>query len=643
MSAWSEHKDSEGRWYYYNNKSQESQWTKPVELMTDAEKALTEQPWQEYTQNGRKYWYNSKNGQSVWDMPEVYKEAMNQCKEGKSISPKREITSKPKNVPADNEGVTKTTNEYVMFEEAEAAFWRLLDAQEVSPNSSWRQAMAVTISEPDYWALRDPKERKDSFNRYVVEKRRNLIQNAKDRETKLRQGMKEAIKRNREVVKPYMSWSSAKRYLMDESLVKFAIDEAETESVYSELMEDIRRTVSEKAESAKKDAKTSLAKLLISLDLEVHTKWADIIDLVKRTPRFANDPHLSTLHKLDILMTFQDHIQALEGDFEAANQLFKKGVFRQERQRRDAFNNLLIALRSEGMINDTSVWSNVFSHFKDDCAYLELLGCGGSTPLDLFWDMVEEARVDFRRKSNYVLDILEEKKYEVLPDTEFSDFLKLMDGDNRLSAVDQATLRRLFRQVQDKTIQRAERERHSLERRQRRRIDALRSVIRHLDPAVGLESSWSDVRPRVSDTDEFNALDNDSQRKLAFDKHLRRLLDRMEDDRESRNGAVKHNRREAERIYSPFDIQDRRSPRGNFNLGRINTNKEQGRTTEKSVPQIGRRRPRSERDAGSDEETYSNDTGAKRPMHTKRTMSVDNTSQQDRKMDSVSEDGEINE
>ena len=44
---------------------------------------------------------------------------------------------------------------------------------------------------------------------------------------------------------------------------------------------------------------------------------------------------------------------------------------------------------------------------KDDPRYTNMLGQPGSTPLDLFWDKMEEVDRDIRLKKNFVLDVIE--------------------------------------------------------------------------------------------------------------------------------------------------------------------------------------------------------------------------------------------
>jgi pre-mRNA-processing factor 40 len=65
-----------GKKYYFNTKSRKSCWEKPLELMTQVEKADITTDWREHTApDGRKFFFNKVTGDSKWQMPEVVKNA----------------------------------------------------------------------------------------------------------------------------------------------------------------------------------------------------------------------------------------------------------------------------------------------------------------------------------------------------------------------------------------------------------------------------------------------------------------------------------------------------------------------------------------------------------------------------------------
>ena len=52
-------------------------------------------------------------------------------------------------------------------------------------------------------------------------------------------------------------------------------------------------------------------------------------------------------------------------------------------------------------------WKHIHPSIKDDERYLNMLGQPGSTPLDLFRDIMEEIERELRLKRNLVMDILD--------------------------------------------------------------------------------------------------------------------------------------------------------------------------------------------------------------------------------------------
>ncbi|XVE70224.1 hypothetical protein DITRI_Ditri10aG0055700 [Diplodiscus trichospermus] len=79
-SDWQEHTSADGRRYYYNKKTRQSSWEKPLELMTPIERADASTVWKEFTTpEGRKYYYNKVTKQSKWTIPEELKLAREQA------------------------------------------------------------------------------------------------------------------------------------------------------------------------------------------------------------------------------------------------------------------------------------------------------------------------------------------------------------------------------------------------------------------------------------------------------------------------------------------------------------------------------------------------------------------------------------
>lgn len=142
-----------------------------------------------------------------------------------------------------------------------------------------------------------------------------------------------------------------------------------------------------------------------------------------------------------------------------------------------------------------------------------------------------------------------------------------MKKDSRTAQFDQETATLLFDkvglstrfqehatdrpQLREKIVRRIEDDRHQQERHQRRRVDALRSVIRHLEPAVEVNDTYEKIRPRLEKTEEFRALELEDLRRSAFDKHIRRLKDKQEEREKDRERKEKEKEKEKDRHRRP--------------------------------------------------------------------------------------------
>ncbi|XP_060216677.1 pre-mRNA-processing protein 40A-like isoform X6 [Lycium barbarum] len=80
-SDWIEHTSRNGKKYYYNRRTRISSWEKPLELMTEMERADASTDWREFTSpEGRKYYYNKVTRKSKWKMPDEVKLARESMK-----------------------------------------------------------------------------------------------------------------------------------------------------------------------------------------------------------------------------------------------------------------------------------------------------------------------------------------------------------------------------------------------------------------------------------------------------------------------------------------------------------------------------------------------------------------------------------
>ncbi len=301
---------------------------------------------------------------------------------------------------------SNTDPDYSTFEEAEAAFLKLLRRNNVDPDWTWEQTMRAIIKDPQYRALKDPKDRKAAFEKYAVEVRAQEKDRAKERLEKLRKDFAIMLKSHPEI-KHYTRWKTARPIIEAETIFRSAKDDDERRQLFEDYILDLKNANSTREVTTRKAAMHDLVDILKGLDLEPYTRWSEAQGIIQSNQRFQGDEKFKSLTKSDMLTAFENHIKTLEKTFNDARQLQKNLKTRRERQNRDRFLSLLRELKASNKIKAGSKWSQIYPLIAEDERYQAMLGQSGSTALDLFWDMVEEEERALRSTRNDVLDVLD--------------------------------------------------------------------------------------------------------------------------------------------------------------------------------------------------------------------------------------------
>lgn len=303
-------------------------------------------------------------------------------------------------------GSQQVDPEYPSFEEAESAFMKLLRRCNVQPDWTWEQTMRATIKDPQYRALKDPRDRKAAFEKYAVEVRLQEKDKAKERLAKLRADFGTMLRSHPEI-KHYTRWKTIRPIIEGETIFRSTGDDNERRQLFEEYIVELKSAHAEQEAATRQAAMDDLVDILKALDLEPYTRWSEAQGIIQSNERVQSDDKFKALSKSDILTAFENHIKSLERTFNDARQQHKTNKARRERQNRDKFISLLKELRSQGKIKAGTKWMNILPLIQDDPRYVAMLGQPGSTPLDLFWDTVEDEERALRGPRNDVLDVLD--------------------------------------------------------------------------------------------------------------------------------------------------------------------------------------------------------------------------------------------
>jgi pre-mRNA-processing factor 40 len=266
--------------------------------------------------------------------------------------------------------------------------------------------MRSIIKDPQYRALKDPKDRKAAFEKYAVEVRLQEKDRAKERIEKLRKDFATMLRSHPEI-KHYTRWKTARPIIEGETIFRSSNDDNERRQLFEDYIIELKKAHIERETTTRKAAMDELVDILKSIDLGPYTRWSEAQGTIQSNHRIQSDPKFKTLSKSDMLTAFENHIKNLEKTLNDARQQEKNQKSRRERQNRDRFLGLLQELKAANKIKAGSKWSQIHPMIMEDERYQAMLGQSGSTPLDLFWDMVEEEERALRSTRNEILDVID--------------------------------------------------------------------------------------------------------------------------------------------------------------------------------------------------------------------------------------------
>lgn len=282
---------------------------------------------------------------------------------------------------------------------------KVLKQMKVQPDWSWQQAVRAGIKDPNWRAIAEPEKREEAFKKYCEDLRAQEKHKEADRQAKLRSDFT-AMLRSHPEIKHYTRWRTALPIIEDETIFRSAKDEPERRALFDEYIITLKKAHEEEEAESRRSALDEMLGLLEGLDLEPFTRWHKAEEQLENNEEFKSEK-FQVLSRLDVLNQFDKHVRQLQREHNNRVQAERTKKHRVERKNRDAFRQLLDESKEKGVLRAGTKWKDFHGHIKDDDRYKATLGQSGSSPLDMFWDALEEEDNNFRRLRRRALDVLE--------------------------------------------------------------------------------------------------------------------------------------------------------------------------------------------------------------------------------------------
>ncbi|XP_078442394.1 pre-mRNA-processing protein 40A [Wolffia australiana] len=649
---WQEHVAADGKRYYYNKKTQQSTWEKPLELMTPIERADASTVWKEFTTpDGRKYYYNKVTKQSKWTIPDDLKLAREQAEKASSQQGQMEgavptaadasavislssssavsgLPSPPAPVPpavssvnistgtasglsavpstaavitpvasvsvpatesvrvpafmdstviasrldatsalnieakADDStaldleearrgmpvvgkvNVTpveeKTADEeqfiYANKQEAKNAFKALLESANVESDWTWDQAMKAIINDKRYGALKTLGERKQAFNEYLGQRKKQELEERRIKQKRAREDFIVMLEESKELTSS-TRWSKAVTMFENDERFSSVERAREREDLFETYKLELQKKEKAKAAEEYKRNIIEYRAFLESCDfIKATSQWRKVQD------RLEDDERCSRLEKIDRLEIFQEYIRDLEKQEEEQRRIQKEQLRRAERKNRDEFRKLLEEHVAAGILTARTHWRDYCLKVKELPQYIAVSSnTSGSTPKDLFEDVAEELERQYHEDKTRVKDAMKVGQISLMTSWTFEDFKASLPQDESLQKISETYMKVIFEELVER-----QREKEEKEARKRQRLADNFSDLLYSMKEITATSRWEDCKPLFEETPEYRSLVEEEFGREIFDEYIAHLQEKAKEKERKREEEKARKEKERE-------------------------------------------------------------------------------------------------
>ncbi|GAB2228280.1 hypothetical protein Droror1_Dr00010111 [Drosera rotundifolia] len=423
-------------------------------------------------------------------------------------------------------------------QDAKNAFKSLLESANVPADWTWDQAMRVIINDKRFGALKTLGERKAAFNEYLGQRRKQEAEERRIRQKKAKEEFIIMMEESKELTSS-MRWSKAMTLFEEDDRFKAVEKPRDREELFENYIVELQKKEKVKAQEEYRKNREDFRKFLESCDsIKVTTLWRKVQD------QLEDDVSCSRLEKIDRLEIFQDYIRDLEKEEEEQKKTHKELLRRTERKNRDAFRKLLEDDVEAGIITAKTHWHEYCAKVKESSTYLAVArNSFGSTPKDLFEDVVEGLEDQYHSDKSRVKDALKQYKVTLTSTWTYEEFKASIIEEIGSPSISDINLELVFEELLERVKEKEEKE----AKRRQRLIDDFTDILHSLKELT-VSSTWEDSKELFEDSEEYRAIEDDNVARGIFEDYIILLQEKAkEKERKREEEKVKKEKEKEEK------------------------------------------------------------------------------------------------
>ncbi|KAL5139935.1 Pre-mRNA-processing protein 40B [Glycine soja] len=453
------------------------------------------------------------------------------------------IGEKSNDEAAETKAVEPEPPVYANKMEAKDAFKALLESVNVGSDWTWDRSMRLIINDKRYGALKTLGERKQAFNEYLNQRKKQEAEEKRMKQKKAREDFKKMLEESTDLTSS-ARWSKAVSIFENDERFKAVERDRDRRDMFESFLEELLNKERAKVQEERKRNIMEYKKFLESCDfIKASTQWRKVQD------RLEADERCSRLEKIDRLEIFQDYLHDLEKEEEEQKKIQKEELRKTERKNREEFRKLMEEHIASGILTAKTHWRDYYTKVKDLHAYVAVASnTSGSTPKDLFEDVAEELEKQYHEEKSRIKDTVKLAKITLSSTWAFEDFKSALSKAISTPPISDFNLKLVF----DELLERAK-EKEEKEAKKRKRLSDDFFHLLHSTKDITVSLKWEDCRPHVEDSQEFRSIGDESLCKEVFEEYIAQL---KEEAKESER------KRKEERAKKEKDREERERRKG---------------------------------------------------------------------------------